>query len=152
MLDIQAIADIAHKANIPLVVDATFTTPHIVKTIEHGADIVINSLTKWFGGHGTAIGGIVVDAGTFQWKDNPKFPQYNTPDESYNNLTWTKDIGALIPIAFAIRLRVILLRNIGLASRLIMHGYFARHRDFCIANRTTFTKCIENSGVFTHAS
>ena len=113
VLDIRAIADIAHKANIPLVVDATFTTPHIVKTIEHGADIVINSLTKWLGGHGTAIGGIVVDAGTFQWKDNPRFPQYNTPDESYNNLTWTKDIGALIPIAFAIRLRVILLRNVG---------------------------------------
>lgn len=111
--DIQAIADIAHNAGIPLIVDATFTTPHILKTIEHGADIVINSLTKWLGGHGTAMGGIVVDAGTFQWKDNPRFPQFNTPDESYNNITWTKDIGELIPIAFAVRLRVIPLRNVG---------------------------------------
>lgn len=113
VFDFQAIADLSHSHGIPVIVDATFTTPHIIKTIEHGADIVINSLTKWLGGHGTGIGGIVVDSGKFKWADNPRFPNFNQPDESYNNIRWAHDIGPLVPVAFAIRLRVIPLRNVG---------------------------------------
>lgn len=127
VFDIKKITDLAHSHGIPVVVDATFTTPHIVKTIEHGADIVINSLTKWLGGHGNGIGGIVVDSGTFQWANNPRFPNFNQPDESYHNIRWAHDIGPLVPIAFAIRLRVIPLRNVGAClspdnAWLFLHG------------------------------
>lgn len=113
VLNIEEISKIAHDNGIPLVVDATFTTPVITQSIKHGADIVINSLTKWYGGHGNAIGGIVVDAGNFKWANNPRFPLFNEPDTSYHGVRWAHDIGPLIPIAFAIRQRVIPLRNIG---------------------------------------
>ena len=111
--DIRKIADIAHEAGLPLVVDSTFATPYLVRPIEHGADIVIHSLTKWLGGHGTAIGGIVVDSGKFQWKDNPRFDLYNEPDNSYHGLRWGHDLGDLSPVAFAIRFRTVPLRNLG---------------------------------------
>ncbi|HEY1405718.1 MAG TPA: O-acetylhomoserine aminocarboxypropyltransferase/cysteine synthase family protein [Spirochaetota bacterium] len=111
--DIKAIADIAHKHHLPLVVDATFTTPALLKTIEHGADIVINSLTKWIGGHGSAIGGIVTDAGTFDWSD-PKFTLFNQPDKNYHGLRWAIDLPPeLRKIAFALRFRTVPLRNLG---------------------------------------
>jgi O-acetylhomoserine (thiol)-lyase len=111
--DISAIADIAHKHHLPLIVDATFTTPYLLRTIEQGADIVINSLTKWIGGHGSAIGGIVTDSGKFDWKDK-KFSLFNEPDSNYHGLRWAHDLPeALAPIAFALRVRTVPLRNLG---------------------------------------
>ncbi len=111
--DVGEVAKIAHKHGLPLIVDATFTTPYLLKTIEHGADIVVNSLTKWLGGHGTAIGGIVTDAGRFDWKD-AKFKLFNEPDPNYHGLKWAHDLpAALAPVAFALRLRTVPLRNLG---------------------------------------
>lgn len=111
--DIPAIAKIAHSHGLPLVVDATFTTPYLFKAIEHGADIVINSLTKWLGGHGTAIGGIATDAGTFDWS-NPKFSLFTQPDKNYHGLRWALDLPPeLAKIAFALRFRTVPLRNLG---------------------------------------
>jgi len=110
--DIAAVAEIAHRHNLPLIVDATFTTPYLLKTIDHGADIVINSLTKWMGGHGTGIGGIVVDAGRFDWTDT-KFTLYNEPDPSYHGLRYAHDLGDLNPVAFIMRMRLVPLRNLG---------------------------------------
>lgn len=110
--DIRAIAEIAHRHNIPLIVDATFTTPYLLKSIEHGADIVVNSLTKWMGGHGTAIGGIVIDSGKFNWTD-PKFKLYNEPDAGYHGIRYAHDLGDLNPVAFIMRMRLVPLRNLG---------------------------------------
>lgn len=111
--DIPAIAEIAKKHHLPLVVDATFTTPYLLKSIELGANIVVNSLTKWLGGHGSAIGGVVTDAGNFDWSD-PKFKLFNEPDKNYHGLRWAKDLGPdLGKIAFALRNRTVPLRNIG---------------------------------------
>lgn len=110
--DIEAVADIAHKHGLPLIVDATFTTPSLLRTIDHGADIVVNSLTKWIGGHGSGIGGIVVDSGKFNWKD-PKFKLFNEPDPSYHNIRYAHDLGDLNPLAFILRMRLVPLRNLG---------------------------------------
>ncbi|NQT26631.1 O-acetylhomoserine aminocarboxypropyltransferase/cysteine synthase [candidate division KSB1 bacterium] len=111
--DVEAVAKIAHNHGLPLVVDSTFTTPYLMRPIDHGADIVINSLTKWLGGHGTAIGGIVTDSGKFNWKDS-KFDLYNEPDPNYHGLRWAHDLPeALASIAFALRLRTVPLRNLG---------------------------------------
>ncbi len=110
--DISAIADIAHRHHLPLIVDATFTTPYLLKSIEYGADIVVNSLTKWMGGHGTGIGGIVVDSGKFDWHD-PKFKLYNEPDPSYHDIRYAHDLGDMNPIAFILRMRLVPLRNLG---------------------------------------
>jgi len=110
--DIKAIADIAHAAGVPLIVDSTFTTPFLLRPIEHGADVVIHSLTKWMGGHGTGIGGIVVDSGKFNW-NQPKFPLMTQPDDSYHGLVWATGLGALNPLAYILRMRVIPLRNLG---------------------------------------
>ena len=105
LADIEAISAVAKRHHLPLVVDATFTTPYLLKTIELGADIVINSLTKWIGGHGTAIGGIVTDAGRFDWSD-PKFTLFNRPDPNYHGLCWTKDLSPeQTKRAFALRFR-----------------------------------------------
>ncbi len=110
--DIGAVSEIAHKHHLPLIVDATFTTPHLLKSIEYGADIVVNSLTKWMGGHGTGIGGIVIDSGKFDWTD-PKFRLYNEPDASYHGIRYAQDLGDLNPIAFIMRMRLVPLRNLG---------------------------------------
>jgi O-acetylhomoserine (thiol)-lyase len=111
--DVPAIAEIAKKHHLPLVVDGTFTTPYLLRTIEQGANIVINSLTKWLGGHGSAIGGVVTDGGNFDWAD-PKFALFNEPDKNYHGLRWAKDLGPdLGKIAFALRNRTVPLRNIG---------------------------------------
>lgn len=111
--DIAEVARIAHAHGLPLIVDATFTTPCLLKTIDYGADIVVNSLTKWMGGHGTGIGGVVTDAGKFNWKDK-KFSLFNDPDPNYHGLHWASDLPApLAPIAFALRLRTVPLRNLG---------------------------------------
>jgi len=111
--DIRAVADIAHKNGLPLIVDGTFSTPYLLRTIEHGADIVVNSLTKWMGGHGSAIGGIVTDAGRFDWKKG-RHPLFTEPDANYHGLRWAFDLpDALASIAFALRLRTVPLRNLG---------------------------------------
>ncbi len=110
--DIEAVAAVARKHHLPLIVDGTFTTPYLLRTIEYGADIVINSLTKWMGGHGTGIGGVVVDAGKFDWTD-PKFTLYNEPDQGYHGLRYAHDLGDLNPVAFIMRMRLVPLRNLG---------------------------------------
>jgi O-acetylhomoserine (thiol)-lyase len=112
MTDIEAIAKIAQKHHLPLVVDSTFTPPCLFRPLEHGANIVVHSLTKWMGGHGVAIGGIVVDGGSFDWTD-PKFTMFNEPDASYNGLRYAHDLGDLNPVAFALRMRLVPLRNLG---------------------------------------
>ncbi len=113
--DIREIADIAHKHGLPLIVDGTFTTPYLLRTIEHGADIVVNSLTKWIGGHGTAIGGIIVDSGKFNWKGG-RHKLFEEPDANYHGLRWAHDLPApLAPIAYALRVRTVPLRNLGAA-------------------------------------
>ena len=110
--DIEAVADIAHKNGLPLIVDATFTTPCLLQTIKHGADIVVNSLTKWIGGHGSGIGGVVIDSGKFNWR-NSKFKLFNEPDPSYHNIRYAHDLGDLNPLAFILRMRLVPLRNLG---------------------------------------
>lgn len=109
VLDIQGLADVAHEAGIPLIIDNTFATPYVCKPIEQGADIVVHSATKWIGGHGTSIGGIVIDGGRFNWQSD-KYPGFNEPDASYNGIVYAKDFGTL---AFATKLRVQLLRDFG---------------------------------------
>ena len=110
--DLEAIAKIAHDNNLPLIVDSTFTPPCLLRPIDHGADIVIHSLTKWMGGHGAGIGGIVVDSAKFDWTD-PKFTLYNEPDNSYHGLRYAHDLGDLNPVAFILRMRLVPLRNLG---------------------------------------
>lgn len=113
VVDLEAVAKVAEKYHVPLVVDATFTTPALLKTIDYGAKIVINSLTKWMGGHGTAIGGMVTDAGTFDWGDK-KFILYNEADPNYHGMKWIQDLPEeQRHLAFALRLRTVLLRNLG---------------------------------------
>ena len=110
--DIGVVAEIAHTHKLPLIVDSTFTTPYLLKSIEQGADIVVNSLTKWMGGHGTGIGGVVIDSGKFDWTD-PKFKLYNEPDASYQGIRYAHDLGDLSPVAFIMRMRLVPLRNLG---------------------------------------
>ncbi len=111
--DVKAIAEVAHRNGLPLIVDATFTTPYLLKTIDLGADIVINSLTKWLGGHGSGLGGIITDAGRFDWKAG-RHPLFTEPDNNYHGLRWAIDLPEpLAPIAFALRVRTVPLRNLG---------------------------------------
>ena len=110
VVDIEAIAKIAHKHNVPLIVDNTFATPYLVRPIEYGADIVVHSATKFIGGHGTAIGGVIIDSGKFDWTSSDKYPWLVEPNPSYHGLSFAKDVGAA---AFAVYLRTILLRDTG---------------------------------------
>jgi O-acetylhomoserine (thiol)-lyase len=110
--DIEAVAAVARNHHLPLIVDSTFTTPYLLRPLEHGADIVVHSLTKWLGGHGNGIGGIVVDSGRFDWTD-PRFALYNEPDESYHGIRYAHDLGELNPLAFILRMRLVPLRNLG---------------------------------------
>ena len=111
--DLEAIAKIAHDRGLPLIVDSTFSTPYLTRPLEFGADIVVHSLTKWFGGHGTGIGGVVVDSGRFAWGAG-KHPLYDQPDGSYHGLRWGHDLPApLAPLAFILRMRTVPLRNLG---------------------------------------
>ena len=112
VVDIQAIADIAHANGIPLIVDSTFATPALTRPLEHGADIVVHSLTKWIGGHGTGIGGVVIDSGKFDWTTG-KHPQLSDPEPSYWNVSFANDLGDLAPLAYILRMRLIPLRNLG---------------------------------------
>jgi O-acetylhomoserine (thiol)-lyase len=110
--DIEAIAKIAHENGLPLIVDNTFGTPYLIRPIEHGADIVVHSATKFIGGHGTSIGGVIVDSGKFDWASNDKFPGLTEPDDSYNGLRYVEALG---PLAYIIKIRVQLLRDTGAA-------------------------------------
>lgn len=109
VLDIEAVSNIAHDNGIPLIVDNTFATPHLLQPIKHGADIVVHSATKFIGGHGTSIGGVIVDSGQFNW-DNGKFPGLVEPDPSYHGVSYARDVGAA---AYITKARVQLLRDLG---------------------------------------
>ena len=110
VVDIERLAEIAHTHKIPLVVDNTFATPYLVRPIEHGADIVVHSATKFIGGHGTTIGGVIVDGGKFDWEESGKFPSLTEPNPSYHGISFTKAAG---PAAFVTKIRAILLRDTG---------------------------------------
>lgn len=112
IVDMEAVAEIAHRHHIPLVVDNTFGTPYLIRPIEHGADIVVHSATKFIGGHGTSLGGIIVDGGTFDWQASGKFPQLTEPDPCYHGIRFTEVAGKA---AFVVRVRAILLRDTGAA-------------------------------------
>ncbi|MDR1857498.1 MAG: O-acetylhomoserine aminocarboxypropyltransferase/cysteine synthase [Desulfovibrio sp.] len=110
VVDIEALADLAHANKIPLVVDATFTPPNLLRTLDHGADIVVHSATKFIGGHGTSLGGIIVDGGKFDWKASGKFESVCGPNPSYHGISFTEAVG---PAAFVVKIRAILLRDMG---------------------------------------
>ncbi len=110
VLDIAAVAAVAHENGLPLIVDNTFPSPYLCRPIEHGADIVVHSATKFIGGHGTSIGGVIVDGGKFDWKASGRFPGLTTPDPSYHGVVYTDAVG---PIAYIIKARVQLLRDMG---------------------------------------
>jgi len=110
LIDIEQVADIAHRHGIPLVVDNTFATPYLVRPFEYGADIVVHSATKFIGGHGTAIGGVIVDSGKFDWEKSGKFASLVDPNPSYHGISFTKAVGAA---AFVTKIRAILLRDTG---------------------------------------
>ncbi|MCD7722834.1 MAG: O-acetylhomoserine aminocarboxypropyltransferase/cysteine synthase [Clostridiales bacterium] len=112
VVDLDGLAQIAHSHKIPLVVDSTFATPYLIRPIEHGADIVVHSATKFIGGHGTTLGGVVVDSGNFDWAASGKFPQFTQPNESYHGISFTAAAGSA---AFATYIRAILLRDTGAA-------------------------------------
>ena len=119
LIDIEAVAAIAHAHKIPLVVDSTFATPYLVRPIEYGADIVVHSATKFIGGHGTAIGGVIVDSGKFDWEASGKFPSLVDPNPSYHGISFTKAVG---PAAFVTKIRAILLRDTG-ATLAPLHAF-----------------------------
>ena len=112
VIDIEAVAAVAHRHGIPLIVDNTFGTPYLIRPIEHGADIVVHSATKFIGGHGTSLGGVIVDSGRFDWAASGKFSQLSEPDPSYHGVRFTEAAGAA---AYAVRIRAILLRDTGAA-------------------------------------
>ena len=112
VIDIEAVAAVAHRHGIPLIVDNTFGTPYLIRPIEHGADIVVHSATKFIGGHGTSLGGVIVDSDRFDWAASGKFPQLSEPDPSYHGVRFTEAAGAA---AYAVRIRAILLRDTGAA-------------------------------------
>ena len=111
--DLEAVANVAHAHGLPLIVDSTFSTPYLTRPIEHGADIVVHSLTKWMGGHGAGIGGVVVDSGKFNWAAG-KHPLFDEPDSSYHGLRWGHDLPEMLaPLAYILRMRTGPLRNLG---------------------------------------
>ncbi len=110
VIDIEAVSRLAHEAGIPIIIDSTFATPYLCRPFEYGADIVVHSTTKFIGGHGTSIGGVIIDSGKFDWTQNDKFPGLNKPDPSYHGITYTKDIGAA---AYIVKARTQLLRDLG---------------------------------------
>jgi len=129
VLDIEAVAKIAHENGIPLIVDNTFPSPYLLRPIEHGADIVVHSATKFIGGHGTSIGGIIVDGGKFNWKESGKFPGLTEPDPSYHGLVYWDALG---PVSYILKARVQLARDIGASispfnSFLLLQGLETLH-------------------------
>ncbi|MGN0557714.1 MAG: O-acetylhomoserine aminocarboxypropyltransferase/cysteine synthase family protein [Acutalibacteraceae bacterium] len=119
LIDIEKVAAVAHRHGIPLVVDSTFATPFLLRPFEYGADIVIHSATKFIGGHGAAIGGVIVDSGKFDWEKSGKFPQLTEPDPSYHGISFTEAVGKA---AFVTRIRAVLLRDTG-ATLAPLHAF-----------------------------
>ena len=119
VVDIRRLADIAHSHKIPLIVDSTFSTPYLVRPIEHGADIVVHSATKFIGGHGTSLGGVIIDSGKFDWEASGKFPKLVDPTPSYHGVSFAKDVG---PAAYVTKIRALLLRDTG-ASLSPFHAF-----------------------------
>ena len=146
--DIEAIAKIAHAHKIPLVIDNTFATPYLVRPIEYGADIVIHSATKFIGGHGTAIGGVIIDSGRFDWESSGRFSHITEPDASYHGISFTKAAGAA---AFVTRIRALLLRDTGatLSPFLFIP---AGPGNTVLKGRTPCRKRTENSRIFKQPS
>lgn len=133
LIDIEKVAAIAHAHKIPLVVDSTFATPYLLRPFEYGADIVVHSATKFIGGHGTAIGGVIVDSGKFDWEGSGKFPSLVEPNPSYHGISFTKDVGAA---AFVTKIRAILLRDTG-ATLAPLHAFLflqVLKRSLCALN------------------
>lgn len=129
IIDLEAVAAIAHDNGVPLIVDNTFPSPYLCRPIEHGADIVVHSATKFIGGHGTSIGGVIVDGGRFNWKESGRFPGLTEPDPTYHGVVYTDAVG---PIAYIIKARVQLLRDMGAAlspfnSFLLLQGLETLH-------------------------
>ena len=112
VLDLEGVAAVAHKHGIPFIVDNTFGTPYLIRPLEHGADIVVHSATKFLGGHGTSLGGVIVDGGKFDWKQNDKFPTLSKPDPSYHGIVFSDAVGAA---AYVTRIRAVILRDTGAA-------------------------------------
>lgn len=110
VLDLEGVAAVAHKHGIPFIVDNTFGTPYLIRPLEHGADIVVHSATKFLGGHGTSLGGVIVDGGKFDWKQNDKFPTLSKPDPSYHGIVFADAVGAA---AYVTRIRAVILRDTG---------------------------------------
>ncbi|MCL1800845.1 MAG: bifunctional o-acetylhomoserine/o-acetylserine sulfhydrylase [Promicromonosporaceae bacterium] len=156
LVDLEGLADVAHAAGMPLVVDNTVATPYLLRPIEHGADIVIHSATKYLGGHGTALGGVIVDAGNFDFAANAtRFPDFNTPDPSYHGLVYARDLGvgsALgANLAFILKARVQLLRDLGPAispfnAFLLAQGIetLSLRMDRHVANAAAVARWLEN--------
>src|SRR5690606_24833829 len=120
VLDIETVAGVAHDVGVPLVVDNTVATPYLLRPLEHGADVVVHAATKFLGGHGTAIAGVVVDGGTFDYAQHPeRFPNFNQPDPTYNGLVYARDLGADgafgVNLSYILKARVQLLRDLGSA-------------------------------------
>ena len=155
VLDVEAVAGLAHEVGVPLIVDNTLATPWLVQPLRWGADVVVESATKFLGGHGTAIGGIIVDGGTFDYAADPeRFPSFNTPDDSYNGLVYARDLGvggALgANLSFVLKARVQLLRDLGAAispfnSFLIAQGLetLSLRMERHVANATTVARWLE---------
>lgn len=148
ILDISAVAAIAHDNGIPLIIDSTFATPFLCRPLDHGADIVLHSATKFIGGHGTSIGGIVVDGGKFDWKASGKFPGLTEPDPSYHGVVYADAVG---PVAYIIKMRVQLLRDMGAAiapfnSFLLLQGLETLHlrMERHSSNTLTVAKFLES--------
>jgi O-acetylhomoserine (thiol)-lyase len=139
IIDIDALSSIAHKHGIPLIIDNTFGTPYLIRPIEHGADVVVHSATKFIGGHGSSLGGVIVDGGNFDWKQNDKFPQLAKPDQSYHGIVFAEAVGRA---AFVTRIRAITIERIYSSSRT---------RDFVTESGTSCRKCTE-SGRFSGTS
>ena len=112
VLDLEGVAAVAHKHGIPFIVDNTFGTPYLIRPLEHGADVVVHSATKFLGGHGTSLGGVIVDGGKFDWKQNDKFPTLSKPDPSYHGIVFADAVGAA---AYVTRIRAVILRDTGAA-------------------------------------
>jgi O-acetylhomoserine (thiol)-lyase len=147
IVDIDALSEMAHRHGLPVIVDNTVATPYLCRPFEHGADIVVHSLTKYIGGHGTSIGGIIIDSGNFTWKDNPRFPQFNTPDPSYHGVVYADAFDA----PFIGRARVVPLRNMGAAispfnAFLILQGLetLALRMDRHVENAMAVANYLEN--------
>ena len=124
VLDLEGVAAVAHKHGIPFIVDNTFGTPYLIRPLEHGADIVVHSATKFLGGHGTSLGGVIVDGGKFDWKQNDKFPTLSKPDPSYHGIVFADAVGAA---AYVTRIRAVILRDTGAAispfnAFILLHG------------------------------